>query len=161
MYSEHNPSFSTRLLSVAFFAILTILSLVWFFISVTSLLSQFRLNESVIAFDKGSMYMLGVGIGLLSLTIGGLMQGIFGKVLTSKWESLFKRSLVVSIIVMVALPQLAQYSVDSYARKQHYDICNEATYKWFLYSKYYYTDNQIACNKLVKEKEITKSSSGR
>ncbi len=161
MSGEQNPSFSIRILSVTFFSVLTISSLVWFFISVTSLLSQFYLNESVIAFDKGSMYMLGVGIGLLVLTVGGLMQGIFEKALTSKWEYLFKRSLVVSIIVMVALPQLAQYSVDSYARKQHYEICSEATYHWFLYSKYYYADSQIACNKLVKEKEITKNLRGR
>ncbi len=161
MNSEQNPSFSTRLLSVTFFSVLTTSSLLWFFVSITKLLSQIRLNDPVVAFDKGSMYMLGVGIGLLCLTIGGLMQGILGKVLTAKRESLFKRSLVISIVLIVTLPPLAQYLVDSNLRKKQYKICNEATYHWLLYSKYYYTDSQVSCENLVKGKEITKNSSGR
>src|SRR5690606_22518155 len=97
-----------------------------------------------------SMYMLGCGIGLLLLTIGGVMQGIFGLELTPKKQSLFTRGIVVSLALMVVFPQLTHYVVNKYAQKQHYSICNDASYRWFLYSKLYYTKSKIACDELIK-----------
>lgn len=161
MNREQLPSPLTRFLSVVFFSMLTLSALAWFVVSVIGIISQFSLNDPVVGFDKGSMYMLGVGLGLLLLTIGGIMQGIFGQALTPKEETLFKRGIVISIVLMVTFPQLAHYLVSKYAHKQHYSICNDATYRWLLYRKLYYTESKITCDKLVNEKEITKSSSGR
>jgi len=161
MNGEQLPSPLARFLSVAFFSMLTLSALAWFVVSIIGLISQFRLNDPVVGFDKGSMYMLGIGFGLLLLTIGGIMQGMLGQALTVKKETLFKRGIVISIVLMVAFPQLTHYLVDKYAHKHHYSICNDATYSWLLYSKFYYTESKITCDKLVNEKEITKSSSGR
>lgn len=105
--------------------------------------------------------MLGVGMALLALTVGGLIHGVLAKTLTLKAEATFKYSVVVSIAVMVVLPQLSHYLVKSYVRNNNYIACNEANYQWLLYSKYYYADNQVNYDKLVQEKEITKSSRGR
>lgn len=161
MIVEETPSLLTKLLSLAFFSALTVLSFAWFFYSVLSLISQVNLDGTVIAFDKGSMYMLGIGMALLSLTIGGLIHGVLAKALTPKAETIFKYSVIASIVVMIALPQITHHFIDSYVRNKNYISCNEATYQWLLYSKYYYSDSQINCDKLVQEKEITKSSSGR
>lgn len=161
MNDGQRPSLLARILSVSFFSILTLAALTWFFISITELISKFRLGDPVVGFDKGSMYMLGCGLGLLLLSIGGVMQGILGLELTRKMEALFTRGIVISLLLMFAFPQLTHYLVDEYAHKQHYSICSDVTYRWLLYGKFYYTESKIACDKLVNEKEITKSSSGR
>jgi len=52
MNEEKNPSFLTRVMSVNLFAILTISSLAWFFISAVNLFSQLRFDDAVVTFDK-------------------------------------------------------------------------------------------------------------
>ena len=88
------------------------------------------------------------------------MQGIFGLEFTPKKATFFTRGLVASIILMVAFPHMIHYLVDRYAQKKHYSICDDATYRWLLYSKFYYTESKTACDKLVNEKDIGESSSG-
>ncbi len=60
MNGEQRPSLLVRILSIAFFSALTLAALTWFFISITELISKFRLGDPVVGFDKGSMYMLGL-----------------------------------------------------------------------------------------------------
>jgi len=67
MNDEQRPPLITRILSGALLSALTLAALAWFFISVTELISKFRLGDPVVGFDKGSMYMLGCGLGLLLL----------------------------------------------------------------------------------------------
>jgi len=161
MKYEQLPSTLVRFLSVGFFLILTLSALAWFVVSIIGLAFQFRMNDAVVGFDKGSMYMLGAGLGLLLLTIGGVMQGLIGKELTPKQEALFAKGLISSLILMVTFPQLTHYIVANYAQKQNYIVCKNATYRWLLYSKIYYVKNETACIELVNEKEIEQSSSGR
>ena len=144
MNKEQKPSLLIRLLSVTFFCILTSTSLTWFFISVYKLQQQLTTNSPIVTFDKGSMYMLGGG------TVGGVLQGIFNIELTEKRESLFKKLMVLNLLLIFILPQLSHYLLNRYINKQHYSIRNKATYHWFLYSKYYYTNNQVTCNQLLK-----------
>lgn len=152
MNEDEKPSLLMRLLSIAFFLMLALSALAWFSVSIIELISQFHLREPVVGFDKGSMYMLGIGFGLFLLTIGGVMQGVLGQTLTPKKETLFRRGMVISLILMVFVPQITTYVVGKYAYKHHYSICNDATYRWLLYSKYYYTESKIACVKLVNRK---------
>jgi len=154
MGGEQRPSTLVRFLSVVFFSILTLSSLAWFTVSITGLLSQFLLNDPVVEFDKGSMYMLGIGLGLLLLTIGGVIQGLLGKKLTSQKEAVFTRGLAFSLILMIGFPHLTHYVVANYARQRNYSVCSDATYRWLLYSKFYYTNSDMACNELVSKKEI-------
>jgi hypothetical protein len=161
MNEEHQFSLIVRIGSVAFFLVLTLVAFAWFSISSIGLISQFHIENQVVGFDKGSMYMLGCGVGLLLLTIGGAMQGIFGLELTPKKQSFFTRGILISLVLMVTFPQLTHYLVEKYAQKHRYSICKDVSNKWLLYSKLYYTKTKLACNDLAKEKEITKSSSGR
>ena len=161
MKSEQLPSAFVRFLSVGFFLILALSALAWFVVSIIGFVSQFRMNDMVVGFDKGSMYMLGIGLGLLLLTIGGVIQGLLGIKLTPKKETLFTRGLMFSLILMVTFPQLTHYLVAHYAQKQNYIVCSAATYRWLLYSKIFYVKNEVVCTELVNEKEITKNSNGR
>ena len=119
MNDDKSPSLLVRILSITFFSILTLAALAWFSISLVGLISQFHLRDPVVGFDKGSMYMLGIGLGLLLLTIGGVMQGMLGQELTEKKESLFKTGIVISLILTVSFPQLTNYVVDKYAYSHH------------------------------------------
>ena len=161
MNEGQSSSLLVRILYAALFLVLTLGSFAWFFISAVGLISQFRIENPVVGFDKGSMYMLGCGLVLLSLTIGGMMQGIFGLELTPKKATLFSRGIVVGLILTFAFPHMTHYVVDIYAYKKHYSVCDDATRRRRLYSKFYYTESKAACEKLVSEKEIRKVSRGR
>ena len=148
---NHPPSsVLARTLSITFFSIGTLSALVWFFVSLIGVITLFRLNKPVITFDKGAMYMLGVGLGLLLLTITGFIQGVLKKKLSHRAEILFKRGIIVSVMLMLVTPQLAHYLVANSAQQRHYDICKAASYRWFLYSKFYYTQNEMTCNQLLE-----------
>lgn len=161
MNDEQNPSTLVRLLSVGFFLVFALAALAWFIFSMSELISALLSDRPVVGFDKGSTYMLGAGIGGLLFVIGGVMQGLLRKKLTPKAESLFTKSLIFSLILMFGFPHIAHYVVASYTQHKNYRICSDATYRWILYSKFYYTKNNMACNELAEQKEITKSSSGR
>jgi len=161
MGNDQQSSIIVRLLSVAFFLAFAVTALAWFTISITSLISQFTLNDPVVEFDKGSIYMLGGGLCCVLITAGGIMQGLLGKKLTFKLERLFTIGMAGSLILMFGVPHLTHYAVANYAQQRHYSVCSDVTYRWLLYSKIYYKKNEIVCNELVNEKEIKKSSSGR
>lgn len=161
MGDEQNTSILVRFLSVAFFLVLALAALAWFIVSVSELVSDLLFGRSVVSFDKGAIYMLGAGLAGLLFAIGGVMQGLLRKNLTPKIEVLFTKALMFSLILMFGFPHVAHYVVASYTQQKNYRLCSDATYQWLLYSKLYYTSSSEACNELVKEKEITKSSSRR
>lgn len=161
MNDELHPSILVRLLSIGFFLVFALAALAWFAISMNDLTTALSSGLPVVSFDMGSTYMLGAGIGGLIIVIGGVIQGLLQKNLAHRTKTLFARSLIFSLILMFGFPHIAHYFVTSYTQQKDYQICNDATYRWFLYSKFYYTQNNLACNELVEHKEIIKSSSGR
>lgn len=161
MNDELHPSILVRLLSIGFFLVFALAALAWFTLSMNDLASALLSGLPVVSFDKGSTYMLGAGIGGLVIVIGGVIQGLLRKTLTPRAKTMFARSLAFSLILMFGFPHVAHYAVTSYTQQENYQVCRDATYRWVLYSKFYYTKNNLACNELVEQKEITKSSSGR
>lgn len=161
MNDQLHPSILVRLLSIGFFLVFALAALVWFALSMNNLTTAFSSGLSVVSFDKGSTYMLGAGIGGLIIVIGGVIQGLLRKNLTARAKTLFARSLIFSLILMFGFPHIAHYAVTSYTQNKNYHVCSDATYRWVLYSKFYYTKNSLVCNELVEQREITKSSSGR
>ena len=90
MNEGQSSSLLVRILCVALFLVLAFGAFAWFFISAAGLISQFLIENPVVGFDKGSMYMLGCGLVLLLLAIGGMMQGVFGLELTPKKATFFR-----------------------------------------------------------------------
>ncbi|MBU3068583.1 hypothetical protein KOI40_02065 [Aestuariicella sp. G3-2] len=116
MRTVPQSSLVARVLSVAFFLLLTVAAFFWFVVSITELISQIHQNAPVIEFDKGAVTMLEIGLGLLLLTVGGMIQGLFGKDLTPKYESLFTKGIVVSILLVFLLPHAVHYGVSQYTQ---------------------------------------------
>lgn len=105
------------------------------------------------------MYMLGGGICCLLLSIGGIMQGLLRVKLTAKLEGLFTKGVVGSLILMFGFPHLSHYAVANYTQQRSYVDCSDLTYRWLLYSKFYYTKSGVECGELVSDKEISRGSS--
>ena len=161
MNDELHPSILVRLLSIGFFLVFALSALVWFALSMKNLTTAFLSGLPVVGFDKGSTYMLGAGIGGLIIVVGGVAQGLLRKNLSASTKTLFSRGLIFSLILMFGFPHIVHYAVTSYTKNTNYHVCNDATYRWVLYSKFYYTKNNLTCNEFVEQREITKSSSGR
>lgn len=152
MLDNQPCSVFTRLLSVSFFLIFGLAALLWFGVSMSTLVSQLVAESPVVAFDKGAMYMLGVGSALLLLAAGGFLHGVMGKKQTKAGDSIFKRGVIVCFLVLIVFPQAAQFIVNRYALGHSYQTCESAGYRWLLYSKYYYTKDDAECDRLSQGK---------
>lgn len=152
MGESATPSLKTKIISLTFFVILAAGSFLWFGISIVSLYHQLHFQEAIVAFDKGAIYMLGVGVGLLLLIGGGVLQGFLGREPGAAAEKIFKWGMVFSLTLTIALPQLVHYWVDHSAKTQKYEVCGEAGYQWLMYRKIYYADSRDSCSRLVKDK---------
>lgn len=152
MGENATPSLKTKIISLVFLASLAVGSFLWFGISIVSLYHQLNFHEAIVAFDKGAIYMLGVGVALLLLIGGGVLQGFLGRELDAAAEKIFKWGIIVSLVLTLALPHLVHFWVDHSAKTQKYEVCSEAGYQWLMYRKIYYVDSRDSCSRLVKEK---------
>lgn len=156
---DRDSSFFTMLLNVIFLSMLILFSFIWFIYSVYDLTLNIINEAQVITFNKGSMYMFGVGIGLFFLLIGLVQKGLFKKDLSEKKESFLIRGSVIGIIVMFSLPIVVDYFVEQKIRKENYVVCSDMSYQWFLYKKFVYTSSNQTCVELVRQK-ITHKQKG-
>ena len=154
MEDEEKAPFWIRVLMGIVFFILAASSLTWFVYSGVNLgVGLYKLSP-VIEFDKGSMYMLGCGIGFSFIFITGVLQGILGKNLSKKSESFLARGMIAGVVIMLTFPQIVNYVVNEIIPKDRYMICEEMSYQWMAYKKIVYTDNQSTCDALIKQEEI-------
>jgi hypothetical protein len=161
MEHENSGSVATKILSFLFFVILTIASFWWFIVSSYNTLHSVFYGEEVVLFSKGAMYSLGAGIILLLLTLLGVYQNIKKidlSIAQTKWAT---RIFILATVSMFIFPIVAHFTVSKLTAKKGYFECKEMNYQWLLYKKLVYTTNEHACEALIQEKEITKSSSGR
>jgi len=152
MEESDTPPLKIKIISLIFFVVLAAGSFLWFGISIVSLYHQLHFHEAIVAFDKGAIYMLGVGFGLLLLIGGGVRQGFLGSEPDAAVEKTFKWGIVCSLTLTIALPQVVHYWVNHSAKAQKYEICREAGYQWLMYRKIYYADSRESCSRLVQEK---------
>lgn len=148
------PSLQTKIISLAFFVVLATGSLLWFGISIVGLYHQIHFHEAIVAFDKGAMYMLGVGVGLFLLVGGGVLQGLLGRELDAAAIKIFKWGMIFSLILTITLPQLVHYWVDHSAKTAKYEVCSEAGYQWLMYRKIYYADSRDSCSQFFQDEAL-------
>lgn len=152
MESATKPPMRTRILSFAFLLILTASFFLWFTLSSYWLVSDINNNSAAITFDKGSMYVLGGVLALLLLLFAAIYQGLFEKSLSKRFERMLTNLLIASIIIMFVFPHVVHHYVENIVERKQYHVCEQMTYQWLLYEKYYYTNTPETCRKLVVEK---------
>lgn len=153
MEHPNRPSALLRYGGLLLFASLSLAALAWFGWSIIQIITQIRSNTAVILFDKGAVYMLGVGMGLLVLTYGILHEVILGLALTKRVTKRINISALISIIVLFIVPHLVHYLVEHALNERDYIICDQASYQWLLYRRIVYVSNFEDCANIIEGKK--------
>lgn len=149
----------TKCVTVIIFALFAISTLLAFGYYAYDVSISLILKKEVIEFNKGAMYMLGVGLGAGILVIF-MIHELTGKKISDSYNKKATRIAFISIGLIFAFPQLADYIVHSKIRSMDYVFCEDKSYRWLHAQNKVYGINVDACSGL-KANEITKSSSGR
>lgn len=150
------PAKCVTVIIFALFAICVFLAFGYYAYDVSiSLISK----KEIIEFNKGAMYMLGVGLGSGLLVIF-MIHELTGKKISDSYNKKATKIAFVSIGLIFAFPQLADYIVNSKVKGMDYVFCEEKSYRWLHTQNKVYGVNVDTCNG-IKVNEITKSSSGR
>ncbi len=123
---------------------------VWFFYRVIFLLQN--ISAPIIFFDKGSYYMLGVGVSLLSLGFVAIVEFWGGKPITSKQNIIFSRLAISGVVFLFVIPHIAHFTVDKYLKKHNYTVCEEASHQWLFVRNIIYIQPSIECSVDLKKK---------
>jgi hypothetical protein len=146
--------FYSRILSVVFFLSMSIGSLIWFGSSIQNLISDLINMNNVITFDKGAMYVLGAGVGALSLSVAVVYTAIYQRRVSFSVEKVLIKIALIAVVVMFVLPQIAHLSVNRIIDDNSYQECEPLSYRWMLYKKYVFTQDEETCINLVAEKAL-------
>ena len=139
-----NQSVSTThfFLVVGFFFVLGIFVTGVFCFFAVDYYNAVRLQGEFITFEKGMFYFFGCGTGLIALSLG-MLFGFIAKKHPSKsyakLDKFFGVSVIISLILIFAIPQL----VDSYSSKKliqiGYRVCDEKSSQWLIFQTIVYS----------------------
>ena len=132
------------------FFTMTVGSLAWATWSIFDIYNQISSASEVIYFDKGALYMFGVGVGLAVLSFAIFYEGILERELTKKISGIMTKSAIAGIALMFLLPYLIHQPVNKQLTQKKYIICEPASYQWLLYENLAYTKNASICDSLPR-----------
>ena len=150
METRDPPSTLNRVIGPPLFFFGGISATVWFFCRAIFLLQN--LSAPMVLFDKGSYYMLGVGIGLLSLGFVTAIEFWCGKPITSRQNIIFSRLAISGVILLFVVPHVAHFAADKYLNRHGYTVCEEASHQWLFVRDIVYVLPSVECSADLKEK---------
>ena len=110
METRDPPSLLNRIVTPPLTLLCGISATVWFFYRMIFFLQN--MSTPIVIFDKGSYYMLGVGIGLLSLGFVAVIEFWGGKPITRKQNSIFSRLAISGVVLLFVVPHAAHFAAD-------------------------------------------------
>ncbi len=132
------------LLAFGYYAIHTVVDLVYM--------------ESVIEFNKGAMYMLGVGLSAGLLT-SFMIYEIQNRKISESYNKKATHLALIFIGLIFIFPQIVDYGVRQKIKSIGYVFCAKQSYSWLHAQNKVFGLNEAACTQLDAN-EISKSSSG-
>lgn len=150
MEKGDSPSLIDRIGTPLFLLALGTSAAVWFVYRAYSLFKYG--SSSVVTFDKGSCYLFGASIGLLTLTYMIIKEFWLKRPLTNKQSTLFSRIAISGVVLMLAFPHLAHYAADRYFTAHGYSACEEASHQWLFMRKIIYIKESVECSSELKKK---------
>lgn len=145
-----SPSLIDRIITPLFLLALGASAAVWFIYRAFSL---FRYgSSSIVTFDKGSYYLLGASIGLLTLTYMVIREFWLNRPLTNKQIAFYSRVAISGVILMLSLPHIAHFAADKYFKVHGYTVCEEASHRWLFMRDIVYIERSVACSSGLKKK---------
>jgi len=145
MIDREQPSWAIRIFGPLLFITGALGALIWFFYRVSLLISG--MSEEVVVVDKGSFYMLGVGVGLLALSIACILETWFLKTLTKKNLAIISRTAIVGVILTFTIPHLIDHLSSNTLKNEDYSVCEEASHQWLFFRDIVYVQDPVICIK--------------
>jgi hypothetical protein len=146
------PAKCVTVIIFALFAICAFLAFGYYAFDVSiSLISK----KEIIEFNKGAMYMLGVGLGAGLLVIF-MFHELTGKKISNSYNRKATKFALISIGLIFVFPQLADYIVSTKVISMDYVFCKEKSNRWLHLQNKVYGVNVDACSS-IKAYEITKA----
>jgi hypothetical protein len=149
MEDQDPPSWAIRVFGPVLFLIGAIAALLWFGYSLYALVDS--LSSKSIMLDKGSFYLLGVGLGMSTLAFVVVYEFWYGKHLTDKLTKVCNRLAYTSIALLLIVPQAFHYIADSYLTEKGYSVCVDGSSQWLFVSEILYVDNMQMCGEDLKD----------
>ena len=153
MEKRDPPSLLNRIIGPPLFLLSGFFSALWFFYRVVFFFQN--ISAPIIVFDKGSYYMLGVGVGLLSLGLVIAIEFWGGKPITDAQNSVFSKLAIFGVVLLFVFPHISHFAADKYLKKNGYMVCREASHQWLFVRDIVYIQPSITCSDKLKN-EIAK-----
>ncbi len=150
MEDREKAPLAIRIFAPLVFLFGSIAALFWFFYRLAVLFSGTQ--SEIVVFDKGSFYMLGVGIGVSVAAFTTVQEGWLGRLLSKKQSTLLTRLAVVSVASLFVAPNLIHYVANGYFSDRGYTVCEEASHQWLFVRDIVYIEQSVECSVNLKEK---------
>ena len=145
METTASPSWAIRFFGPVLFILGALAALSWFGYSTYTLVEN--LSSKSVMFDKGSFYLLGVGLGMATLAFVVVYEFWFGRPLTEQLTKVCNRLALLSIVLLLIVPQAVHYLTDNYLLNRGYSVCSEGSSQWLFVSEILYVENGRVCGR--------------
>lgn len=149
MDKPKKSSFLIQVPTVLLFILIALSALIIFGYFTYVLMSGIFTGSDLIIFNKGAMYMLGVGLtsGLLSFF---MLYEIFNKEVSASLNKKSTRPALIFVCSKFVIPQLAGFAVNEYIKSIEYVYCAEESSHWLQNQNLIYANNELTCTKHIK-----------
>ena len=149
METREPPSLLNRVIGPPLFLIGGVFTSLWFFFRAFVLMQN--ISAPIVLFDKGSYYMLGAGVSLLTIGFVTAIEFWGGKPVTSKQNTVFSRLAISGVILLLVVPHIAHFSADKYLTKHGYAVCKAASHQWLFVRDIVYIQPSVECRADLKK----------
>jgi hypothetical protein len=150
MKGQEKPSLLNRIVTPILFLVGGLSALLWFIYRIYMLVKGS--GDDIVLIDKGSYYMLGVGIGMLDLAFVVIWEQWLVKPLTQRVATIFSRLAVAGVVFLLALPHAIHYVAGEYLEDNGYSVCEKASHQWLFVRDIVYIQDSVECSAKLKEK---------
>lgn len=148
METRDPPSLLNKIVTPPLLLVGSTSAILWFVYRLIFLSKS--LSEPIILFDKGSYYMLGVGVGLLSLAFVTIKEFWIGNPITERQNRIFTRLAISGVALLFIIPHVAHFVIDKYLDGHGYMVCEEASHQWLFIRDIVYVQPSIECSADLK-----------
>ncbi|WP_075186128.1 hypothetical protein [Teredinibacter haidensis] len=153
METRDPPSLLNKVITPPLLLVGGVSAVLWFIYRVAFLYKN--ISESMVVFDKGSYYMLGVGIGLLTLAFVTLKEFWGGNPITKKQNHILTKLAISGLALLFIVPHAAHFFANKHLVTHGYSVCEDASHQWLFVRDIVYIQPSIECSAELKN-EITK-----
>lgn len=98
-------------------------------------------SQDNIEFNKGALYLYGVGLILLIFVVGIIYTNYLKRSISNHTNKIIGKVVLVCLIITFLLPQIIHYATANYLENRGYQVCEARSKKWLhvqtiVYSKF-------------------------